>query len=647
MHSAAFPERRSRSGSSEPDHLALSAALNENNFRVGLVNMPFASSRRPSIQLGLLQAILAGYDIPAASIYFNLDFGSLIGWEKYESLCHERDFLLGEWLFARAAFAEDAIDPEPFLEHHISEINAVCTDLGCDIDHLVSLRESLLPAFIDDCVKQVEWSQFNVVGFSSIFEQNCAALALARRLKARFPKIVTVFGGANFEDEMGLEYIRALPWINYAVIGEGDQVFPELVRRLVTGEDPGTILGVASRLPDGTIAFAGRAAQIENLDLLPEPAYADYFETAAKRQLPDFVNGQVVSLPIETARGCWWGAKHHCTFCGLNGLGMKFRSKSPARVLSGIDELARQYDTYAFLSVDNILDQSYIGSVFEPLAQQRKDYTFFFEVKANLTPAQLRTLKRGGVRIIQPGIESLDTHALQLMRKGTTRLQNVRLLKWANYYHLVVTWNLLLGFPGECLEDCQKQVATMRLIPHLCPPGYVGRIRLDRFSPNFFDSHRRGFQDVRPIQAYGDIYPHILNHDAIAYFFSYCAPEALLDWAYVELKETVREWQKAWEKEPPFLVFQRGAGRLTFTDGRYRTPARVISFGELEAQVYEACTSRISSANFLLRHLRDKHGSDVSLATVEQVLARFSDLGLVLEEDGEFLGLALPVNQNW
>jgi radical SAM superfamily enzyme YgiQ (UPF0313 family) len=32
---------------------------------------------------------------------------------------------------------------------------------------------------------------------------------------------------------------------------------------------------------------------------------------------------------METARGCWWGAKHHCTFCGLNQNDMAFRAKSP------------------------------------------------------------------------------------------------------------------------------------------------------------------------------------------------------------------------------------------------------------------------------------------------------------------------------
>src|SRR3954465_271775 len=40
---------------------------------------------------------------------------------------------------------------------------------------------------------------------------------------------------------------------------------------------------------------------------------------------------------IETARGCWWGAKNHCTFCGLNGETMGFRAKSADRVMTEIE----------------------------------------------------------------------------------------------------------------------------------------------------------------------------------------------------------------------------------------------------------------------------------------------------------------------
>ena len=37
-------------------------------------------------------------------------------------------------------------------------------------------------------------------------------------------------------------------------------------------------------------------------------------------------------IPLETSRGCWWGMKHHCIFCGLNGKQMAFQDKSPDRV---------------------------------------------------------------------------------------------------------------------------------------------------------------------------------------------------------------------------------------------------------------------------------------------------------------------------
>ena len=47
------------------------------------------------------------------------------------------------------------------------------------------------------------------------------------------------------------------------------------------------------------------------------------------------LDGKVRPLMVmETARGCWWDAKHHCTFCGLNGEFMGFRSKSPLRALA-------------------------------------------------------------------------------------------------------------------------------------------------------------------------------------------------------------------------------------------------------------------------------------------------------------------------
>ena len=77
-------------------------------LRVALVNMPFASTRYPSIQLGLLQAILTARGIPTVSHYFNLSFAARIGWMLYENLTEGQAYGIGDWIFSRAAFGNDA-----------------------------------------------------------------------------------------------------------------------------------------------------------------------------------------------------------------------------------------------------------------------------------------------------------------------------------------------------------------------------------------------------------------------------------------------------------------------------------------------------------------------------------------------------------
>src|SRR5438105_9598469 len=77
-------------------------------LRVGLVMMPFGSARYPSMQLGLLQAILAQRGFAATTHYLNLHFAARIGWDLHEFFAWYAPRLSGEWLFACAAFGEDA-----------------------------------------------------------------------------------------------------------------------------------------------------------------------------------------------------------------------------------------------------------------------------------------------------------------------------------------------------------------------------------------------------------------------------------------------------------------------------------------------------------------------------------------------------------
>jgi ribosomal peptide maturation radical SAM protein 1 len=185
---------------------------------------------------------------------------------------------------------------------------------------------------------------------------------------------------------------------------------------------------------------------IRDIDALPTPDYDHYFETLRTSTLSSLIQP---GLLAESSRGCWWGEKSHCTFCGLNGTGMKYRSKSPERVLAELSELSARYGIRSFQFVDNILDMSFFKTLLPKLAAGKDTYSLFYEIKSNLKREQVRLLAEAGVRWIQPGIESLDDNVLGLIGKGNSTLMNLQLLKWCREFGIHAAWNMLSGVPGE------------------------------------------------------------------------------------------------------------------------------------------------------------------------------------------------------
>ena len=614
--------------------------------RVALVNVPFAHSDRPSIQCGLLKACLtrAGHDVDV--LYLNLETAAELGPDRYSALATSRsDQFVGEWLFTAGTFGYTA-DEEDYRKA-CPGIDATCDHLGIDFAELCRLRKELMPALLDRWAATVDWGRYAVVGFTSTFEQNVAALGLARRVKEAHPAVPIVFGGANVDGEMGAEFLRVFPWIDYAVRGEGDVVLPELVGRIARGE-PGTGLpGVAVRTDAGVVA-GPPPQQVVGMDTLPDPDFDDYFGTLFRIGRERVLGDAPPRLLVESSRGCWWGQKHHCTFCGLNNTGMAFRSKSPQRVLDELGRLSGRYAITNFEAVDNIIDMAYLEQVCGPLVENRLDYTMFYEVKANLSRTQLRTLARAGIRRIQPGLESLDTHVLSLMRKGTTMLRNVRLLKWATYYGIDVGWNILTGFPGETVEDYAAQERIVPLLRHLPPPVGCGPIWLERFSPYFFDE-QLAFRNRRPQRAYEYVYPvPDLDLSAIAYFFEYEAEDTVGEQGTAALRELVTAWQRSWTAgSRPTLVYRRAPEWIQIVDQRRDDAPAVHALHGADAAIYEACGDTDRTAERIVRELQGTAWGDVGVGTVEEALEKFCALGLAVQEDGHVLALALPANPNW
>src|SRR5579871_1753616 len=510
--------------------------------RVLLVVPPFHQAFTPAMGVSLLKAELSRIGIGCDVWYLNLRFAERVGPELYTRIAAESRFdaLAGEWLFAGELFGDEAPPPQAYLDEVLLGRFGSAFDRAF-ADRLAEVRAGV-PEFLDEMMAEVDWEQYAVVGVSSTHLQNCAGLALLRRLKSRYPTIRTAMGGANCEGEMGAALHDLFPFVDYICSGEGDRVVPELVRRLLAGEAVRGLPGILTREELSVRGEAMHTPLVLDLDELPYPDYDDYFAQFGASALAGV---ETPTLALETSRGCWWVQKHQCTFCGLNGGGMRYRSKSPERALAEIDFLVDRYPSRKIYAIDNILDLRYFDTVLAELAERPRPPRLFYELKANLTKAQLRLLARAGVWGIQPGIESLSTPILRLMDKGVTGLQNARLLKWCVEVGIEAEWNFLCGFPGEDPHEYELLADLVPSLTHLQPPAGLGRIRLDRFSPYFLAPAANGLVNVRADIAYRYVYPfQLADLDRLAYYFDYDYADGRMPERYTApLRAAIATWQ--------------------------------------------------------------------------------------------------------
>ncbi|MEZ4451213.1 MAG: RiPP maturation radical SAM C-methyltransferase [Nannocystaceae bacterium] len=618
---------------------------------IHLVNMPFVSLTHPTLALGLIKSRLQAAGLVAPVHNLNLDFARAIGLGAYETLALFKgvETQVGEWFFAEAAWGGPfGPSDDEFLD--------LCGDELTTIPHLEDprpwlkgIRRDLVPTFLRHCLDRLRArGPLRVVGFSCTFFQTVASLALGRLIKAEHPEVKVVYGGACFHGEMGEELIAKVPWIDAVSTGEAEDVIVPLFRALADDRPPAGLQGIVYRRRAGDPVIAGPPATPvprEVLDESPPPDFDDFFADADRLgfgSLPAW--RQRLLLPFESARGCWWGQKHHCTFCGLNALGMDYRARSPDRVYEEITWLCRRYPTHRLQASDNILAMGYFHDLLPRLAEDppADDLELFYSCKANLNRSQIAAMAAAKIRYVQPGIESLSDHLLQLMRKGVSALQNVFFLRCCREHGIQVFWNNLIRVPGERQEDYDVMAARIPLLHHLRPPfGGAPPIEVHRFSPYFFERERWN-TDLTPRPWYAGLFPaDRVDLARVAYYFDAAWKDVLGGGAYDRVIAATLEWSRIWREEPvlPTLAAHAVPGGLEIADTR--GGARVIHrLGELEALVYRAIDAPIRLRS-LPKALAGTAAAGLDAAALQAIVDDLLSAGIALAEGEWVLGLAL------
>jgi ribosomal peptide maturation radical SAM protein 1 len=444
-------------------------------------------------------------------------------------------------------------------------IRAAITDISGQVDvtpDQIREIENRMSAWVDELAAAVLELGFPMIGCSTTFEQTAASVALLNRIKARSPETITLLGGANCEGRMA-EGILTLPArVDYIFSGESEDTFPAFLTAVAAGDRP------SNPIVEGT--------PCRNLDAVPPPDFSEFFEQR-DAVLPEspFASNQVMWLPYEGSRGCWWGEKHHCTFCGINGTGMDFRERSADRLISDLKTLHERYGINRICMTDNIMPHKFFNSFIPRLGKEVPGLYVFYEQKANLTLDQVVALERSGVKVIQPGIEALSSDLLKRMDKGVSARQNVALLRYARSAGLEMNWNLLYGFPGDGVEEYRQTLDLVRRLRHLQPPSGLCALSIDRFSPYFFAKERYGIRSITPMPSYFSVLPDEADVTNIAYHFvgDYDSVRNANPAIVMELQKEIDTWKKIWEtaedRQPPMLAAVRfEADRYMILDSR-------------------------------------------------------------------------------
>lgn len=527
--------------------------------RYALVSMPWFWAYLPSIQLAIVAEVLGRSNIRSDTFEFYADFAEATGLNLYKAIANGSS-ATAELLFSQFYF-----------EDHGQQFRSDRPKLGLGPTEIEDAVFDFLSPVVEDHLDrwyaEVDWSGYSTVCFSLTASQTAASMAMAKRIKAEHPEVRIVFGGSSCAGEMGRATARICPEVDVVVHGEAESTLPKLVEALAGRGDLATVPGISWR--NGADVVTNARAPLHRLGRSRGPLKFDgYFRRAARSRL---LEAHGIWVPFESSRGCWYGEKSQCTFCGLNEI-IQYRERGSGGLVEELESYERDYGAKRFFAVDLIMPRSFFEDFLPAIAKAKKDWTIFYEIKSNMSRREIERLAAGKVAWIQPGIESLDDDVLRLMRKGVSAAHNIQTLKWTKEFSILPGWNLITGFPREKASSYFAMAKDMPGLHHLTPPNGVGDFEVHRFSPYFEAPAKHGIELLGAAPSYRAVYPiPDKDLDDLVYRYGYRLlepPDPELEDGRKALLGAVMEWRKAAARRAVFTMREKAGGVVELFDSR-------------------------------------------------------------------------------
>ncbi|MCI4348383.1 MAG: B12-binding domain-containing radical SAM protein, partial [Thermoplasmata archaeon] len=266
---------------------------------------------------------------------------------------------------------------------------------------------------------------------------------------------------------------------------------------VVPSEGENTLVEVATRIRDGVplagcagvlVSPEGRTVRgpsrpfLRNLDELPLPAW-DLVDMEAYLSAWERRTGERRAAVL-TSRGC----PFDCSWCSKPTFGRTYRQQSVDRVLNELRALHHRYRVDYVRFCDDVfgVDRHWLESLLQRMLGEGPHLQFECLARVDLLKADLlETMKAAGLQRVYLGVESGSQKMLDVMNRGTRLKQIEHVAESLRAHQVRQFWFLMLGYPGETLEDID---ATLGLFRRFSPEEYSVSIAVPVPGTRFYES---------------------------------------------------------------------------------------------------------------------------------------------------------------
>ena len=391
------------------------------------------------------------------------------------------------------------------------------------------------------------------------------AIEAAQFVKEHAPAVQVSFGGCH--PTLCPESTLREPYVDVVVRGQGEVTIVELAKALADKNPLDFIQGISWKKNGRLIENFER--RVQPIDTFAPPAY----------ELTDFDAYERASGKRELAYATSVGCPYACNYCtDMVVYKRRFNAYAAEHVVAELVGLVQRYriSNVALLDSNFPVDLRRAIAIAQGIRDSGVKFTWTFQASTDficrMSQDEVQLLADSGVSYMGFGTESTSKAVLKLMNKRHQRVDEMyETARKASLAGIRVTFNLILGYPGETEQDRLETFRTM---------SDIGRQFSNvRFSPNIFTPYP-GIP----------IWPQLRELGVVE-------PQTLKDWMTMPLGANFLPWLKGRElarldrmleyflllnqarrRKPGTGLLQRLTGQLVSRPIRWRLDSSQLSF---------------------------------------------------------------------